>query len=349
MKWMAIGSVGARVFIVACSMIGLWIASECRGAADEAASDKAAPNNAALDGPRFVELRLGRPAYLDIVNPADKQRSMQGEAAPATRDSRRAPDFFQGRLPSYEMPAVEVVGEKSDLREEELIGPYNQPRWTARRRFPGTRVYVRPPGAVEFEYWLRPTIEKSGDTAIRTLYEISVGLPYRLQLDLYLRTDSGGDGEETQVGQQVELRWALADWGVIWGNPTLYAEWVQKDGGPDVFEAKLLLGGELAPRWHWGANLVAELETGGDREYEYQLTGGVSYALVDSIFSIGAEAQLVLLDTHDNRGSYQTTLFIGPSLIWSPFEQLNIEFAPLVGVTQESPDFRAYLVVGWEF
>jgi hypothetical protein len=296
------------------------------------------------------------PLFLQVVNPADKQREMQRAGAPTTepsaaaeRDPRRAANPFEGRRPSYELPAVEVVGEPApELREEDRVGPYAQPRWTARRRFPGTRVYVRPPGTVEFEYWLRPTIDE-GDTEIRTLYEISIGLPYRFQLDLYLRTDSDGNLEETFIGQQVEIRWALADWNRIWGNPTLYIEWVNLEQAPDKFEAKLLLGGEIAPRWHWGSNLVGEFETGGEREYEYQLTGGVSYTVIDSVFSIGAEAMLILTDTQDDRGDFDTGVLIGPSLQWHPFEQLRIDFAPLVGVTSDSPDFRAFLVVGWEF
>ena len=62
----------------------------------------------------------------------------------------------------------------------------------------------------------------------------------------------------------VELRWALADWGKIWGNPTLYAEYKFADEhwGPDVYEFKLLLGDQFAPRWHWGVNFVWEA---GDR------------------------------------------------------------------------------------
>src|SRR5262245_17120649 len=60
------------------------------------------------------------------------------------------------RLRSWELPPVTVVGESpSSLREEERIGPYGQPRWTAARRFPTTRVYVIPEGKVEVEGWAR--------------------------------------------------------------------------------------------------------------------------------------------------------------------------------------------------
>ena len=298
-----------------------------------------------------------RPYYLQVVNPADKQREAQEEAKAnrvervEARDASEAPK--DGRQPraSYELPAVEVVGEKaSDLREEQRVGPYEQPRWTARRRFPSTRVYVRPPGTAELEYWLRPTITKDGDTEIRTLYELSVGFEPRLQLDLYFRTDQEGDDSEMLIGQQVEIRYALADWGKIWGNPTLYLEWVGLEQRPDKVEAKLLLGGELAERWHWGSNLVGEFELGGEREYEYQLTGGATYTVVDSKLSLGAEAQLIVADVKDDRGDFGTpTILLGPRVQWKPTERLNITFAPLVGLTDESPDFRAFFVVGYEF
>jgi hypothetical protein len=251
-----------------------------------------------------VDTAPERPQYLQVVNPADKQREAQ-ESAEDRRVGEPTTQAVQGPVhqprASFELPAVEVVGEReSSLREEERVGPYAQPRWTARRRFPSTRVYVRPPGTAELEYWLRPTVTKDGDTEIRTLYELSVGFEPRLQLDLYFRTDQEGDDSEMLIGHQVELRYALADWGKIWGNPTLYVEWAGLEQRPDVFEAKLLLGGELAERWHWGANLVGEFQTGGEREYEYQLTGGASYAVADSKLALGAEAQFIISDVKDD-------------------------------------------------
>jgi len=247
------------------------------------------------------------------------------------------------------MPAVEVVGERlSPLKEEDRIGSYEQPRWTAARRFPGTRIYVIPEGTAEFEFWLRPTVPRHGSTELRTLWEIELGLPGRFQLDLYLRTESQTHSD-TAIGESVEIRYALADWGKIWGNPTLYAEWTRVENEPDAIEFKLLLGGEIAPRWHWGINLSDELQLGGDRENEIEFTGGVSYTLVDSRFSVGVETEIGFVDVHDDRGNYENFFFVGPSIQFRPTEQFHIDFAPLVGVTGDSPRFRAYLVIGYEF
>src|SRR5438045_5605770 len=127
---------------------------------------------------------------------------------PTTQDSPR--------LRSWELPPVTVVGEKpAELKEEERVGSYGQPRWTATWRFPGTRVYVVPENKVEFEYWLRPTFNKDGSTDTRSLYELEFGLPHRLQLDLYLRTDQEGDRGDMLLGEQIEMRYAFADWGKL--------------------------------------------------------------------------------------------------------------------------------------
>lgn len=289
------------------------------------------------------------PLYLQVVNPADKQREFQESAAERSNPPAGVPVERAPRT-SYELPPVQVVGERADsgFRDEDLIGPYNQPRWTARRRFTETRVYVRPPGTAELEYWLRPTVDR-GDTEVRSLYEVSIGLGHRLQLDLYLRTDQDGDGGQALLGQQVELRYALADWGVIPGNPTLYVEWVGLEQRPDIFEAKLLLGDQLAPRTFWGANLVAELETGGERTYEYQVTGGVAYDLIDQVLSVGIEGQVIFTDLKGNRGDFDWAYLLGPSLQYRPLPPVHVTLAPLFGLTPDSPDFRAYLVVGYEF
>lgn len=282
---------------------------------------------------------------LQVANPADAAKSNQREAMAGPAQTQ-AP----ARLRSYEMPAVTVVGQpESSLREEDRIGSYNQPRWTATRRFPGTRVYVVPEGKVEVEYWLRPTFTEDGDTEIRSLYEIEFGLPHRIQLDLYLRTDQDGDGSEMLLGQQVEIRYALADWGVLPGNPTLYLEWVGLEQRPDKIEGKLLLGGELATGWHWGANLVAELELGGEREYEYQITGGISYTVIDEKFSIGAEFIGAFADVKGDRGNFSHSYLIGPSFQYRPMPQMTINFTPMIGLGDDSPDGRIYLNIGYEF
>src|SRR6185437_10143619 len=145
-------------------------------------------------GARADDTSLGtsswqEPIYLQIVNPADTVREHAPKAGPTSQptESSQAPmPTTPPRLRSYELQPVMVYGEaQPELREEERVGTYGQPRWTAERRFPGTRIYVQPEGVVQAEFWLRPTSPRHGPTEIRALAELEIGLPYRFQLDLY--------------------------------------------------------------------------------------------------------------------------------------------------------------------
>ncbi len=40
---------------------------------------------------------------------------------------------------------------------------------------------------------------------------------------------------------------------------------------------------------------------------------------------------------------------IGPSIQWKPVKNFTMNFAPLIGTTNESPAAQIYLNMGWEF
>src|SRR5262245_26788105 len=91
----------------------------------------------------------------------------QPTTAPSVAQSIEASKAPTERLRSFELPPVKVVGEHpSDLREEDRVGTYAQPRWTATRRFPNTRIYVIPENQIEVEFWSRPTFTRDGQTEI---------------------------------------------------------------------------------------------------------------------------------------------------------------------------------------
>jgi len=278
-----------------------------------------------------------------VANPADAMRN----AAPATQ-----PQPVEQRLRSWEYPVIQVTATRLPaLREEGLIGSYEQPLWTATRRFPTTRVYVIPEGKMDVEYWLRTTFNKDGTTSYRSLYEVEFGLPHRFQLDIYARTDQSGSDGEIYNSEQLELRYALADWGKLPGNPALYLEWIRHDrrNEPDQIEPKILFGGELAQRWHWGVNFVAECQTGGDLEREYQFCSGLSYAVLDYKLAVGGECKAAFTDTKEDRGAFEENVFLGPSFQYRPFPQMTINFSPLFGVTSDSPTSQVWFNAGWEF
>jgi hypothetical protein len=250
-----------------------------------------------------------------------------------------------------------------EKRDDELapIGPYQQPKWTDRRRFPGVRLYVAPPGAATFEFWGEGKITSDGEPSrLRTMYEVSFGLGYRLQIDLYLRTQSDGADVLRVESERIELRWALADWGVLWGNPTLYLEYIRQTEGPHKAEVKVLLGGALSPRLFWGANLFFETELWGEQAHEFGVVAGVAYSLLDSKLSLGAETRVELVDTRAARFSpLEVEWLIGPTLSWRPVPQAHLLLTAYAGpgfsrgVATDAFSARFVLqptlVLGWRF
>jgi len=226
----------------------------------------------------FLLSSLAPTAWTQVVNPATAQ---QPHAPP------QDPSIELGQVPTTTVTAQRV----SEYREEDLIGPYGQPEWIAHRRFPTTRVYVRPPGTFEFEFWKRPTILRHGPTEIQTQYEFEVGLPGRFQVDMGIVSDQeGNEGPSEFDEQKFEVRWACADWGKIPGNPTLYVELANRDLEADVMEYKLLLGDQLSAGWHWGTDLVFEHEMGGDIANTHEITGGLGKILTDESCSLGGDS-----------------------------------------------------------
>jgi len=211
-------------------------------------------------------------------------------------------------------------------------------------------VYVVPAGQLELEHWTRVKVPEEGQSTVETQYEVELGLPHRFQVDLYYVTEkTGSEGDLDISEQKYELRYALADWGRIWMNPTLYLEYVSRNAEADKVEYKLLLGDELGQGWHFGSNLVLEHELDGAGENEYELTMGLARTVIDEKLSLGAEMKAALVDVHADRGEYEESLEIGPSLQYRPIPQMHIDFAPLIGIGSDSRAADIFLVLGWEF
>jgi hypothetical protein len=265
--------------------------------------------------------------------------------------------------PETAKPAPETrVVDKRVWADAERVGKYHQPRWTTRRHFVGTRVYVAPPGAVTVEAWFEVKVPSDGSEArIRSLYELSVGLGARFQADLYLRLENVGTQPVKLESERVELRWALANWGVIPGNPTLYLEWICNTEGPQRLEAKLLLGGSFTDRLYWGVNLFFELELWGTNlTHEYGGTAGISYALVEKTFALGAELRIEAVDERDERFQARELEFLlGPSISFEPLEGAHLLLVLYGGPGLERAAagtpfaakflFQPTLVGGWRF
>ena len=249
------------------------------------------------------------------------------------------------------MPVVNSIA-GSLLTEEQPADETGRPEWTGARRFAGTRVYIqKAPWEVGVESWWRLKHRRDGTTAHRLLQEVEIGLPGRMQLDLYTDHEGSNDGRFHFQSFNAELRYALADWGKIWGNPTLYAEYkfADKHWGPDVYECKLLLGDQLAPRWHWGVNFVWEAEVGGEREQEFQVTTGLSYTVIDGKLGVGLETFYDRDSVKNARGSASDIFAVGPSIQWRVTKNIHVDLNCMSGTNKASERQIGYLVIGYDF
>jgi hypothetical protein len=171
---------------------------------------------------------------------------------------------------------------------------------------------------------------------------------------VYLQTEQQGHhGAWELKAEKLELRWALADWGVIPLNPTLYVEFIRQHDGPPKLELKALIGEELASRVHFGLNLVYEHELGDAQENEYAIATGLSYTLIDETLSLGVEAKFETVDVKGDRFSFdQWAVFAGPSVAWTPVAPMHVLFVALLGPEIEGDITTAFfyptLILGWE-
>jgi hypothetical protein len=230
------------------------------------------------------------------------------------------------------------------------VGPYGQPMWTTIRMFPSTRVYIiNPPGTAMYEKWFDVRQRRNGPAEIRMRDEFTFGLGKRLQLDLYSHTiydGYNGDKGFKWRGFSWELRYALGDWGKIWGNPTLYFETKMLDGRWGI-EPKLLLGDRVGKNGIWGFNAIYEGNLGGSKEQqerEYAYTASYGQIINDDL-TLGLSH---MFRYNDYEGT-STEWYVGP-LVQYRFNNkgyLSIEHMP--GLTETSKQSRTLIIFGWRF
>jgi len=229
------------------------------------------------------------------------------------------------------------------------VGENKQPLWTTMRMFPSTRVYVmNPPGSAMYERWFDIRQRKNGPAQVRMRDEFTFGLAKRLQLDLYSHTVlDGTNGNHTfgWRGFSYELRFAFAEWGKIWGNPTLYLEHKLFPGNQGI-EPKLLLGDKLGKKGIWGLNIVYEANIGNskeERETEFAVTGSMA-GIVSNDWTLGGST-MYRHNFIDESNEY----YIGPALQYrfNGKAYLSVEVMP--GLTEASYASRSMVIFGWRF
>jgi hypothetical protein len=254
------------------------------------------------------------------------------------------------QLPPLQLPPMKVqASSTAELKEEQPVGSYGQPGWTTSRRFPNVRIYVIPEHAVETEVWVVPQWNKDRTFQMRTLFELEYGFARHWQFDLYLRFDKFPGESQQHIGGQFEVRYALADWGKIFGNPTVYLEYAPLEDEPSTLEGKLLFGDQLMPRLHWGLNLSIEQQLSDQCETEYQFDFGLSYTVIDQFFSIGPEIRGDYVNNNESRSDFEKDVRLGPSMQIRPTPKWFINIAPLFGITHNAGRVQLWFNMGYEF
>jgi hypothetical protein len=263
----------------------------------------------------------------------------------------------QADPPAIVLPEVTVQGVRPS---QELIGPYNQPRWAARGRFSSsTDIYVLPPYEFNIDLDYTGTIPKHGKTQNLFTQEFELGLPHRFQLAY--ENNFVLQNEHSQITRQtIEGRYALADWGRLPLNPTLFAEYhfgVGKDYDeddaperiPDAIELRLLLGEQFGRNYQWALNIFHEFETGGEREWETGFSQALVYSIRDEYLKVGLEMQFIRRTDAETRSKSEYEFDIGPSFTWKPSARTRLDLATLFGTTSDSPALSIYAVFSIAF
>ena len=239
-----------------------------------------------------------------------------------------------------------VTAKKEPLQTR--VGEYDQPLWSTIRMFPSTRVYVmNPPGTGMYEKWFDIRDRKDGPVQIRMRDEFTFGLGNRLQVDLYSHTVYDGENGSQDFdwrGFSFEFRYALADWGKLPGNPTVYWETKMLDGGWGI-EPKLLLGGQLGHRSIWGVNFIYEgniQPTREAQEREYASTASYGY-IVNNDITIGASTM------YRNNDGNSVEYYLGPLIQYRFNGRTYLSLEAMPGLTPDSKSSRSLIILAWRF
>jgi hypothetical protein len=256
---------------------------------------------------------------------------------------------------------------------EELIGPYAQPRWSARGRFSSdTDVYVLPPYSFYIDLDYDGTVLRHGKPDHLFTQEYELGLPYRFQLawEFY---EEAINGHREIPFTLIEARYALADWGKIPFNPTFLGEYKwgtgrnyigqetdRGDGGDseeasaptrisNSYELRLLLGQEIAKKIEFAANIFIEQETSKDREREIGFSTAWSYALRGEGLKIGLETRYSNESQPGQRHLAKNIVQLGPAFAFKPTPHTRLDIAPLAGIGHDSPYLETFLIFSIDF
>ena len=285
---------------------------------------------------------------------ADSVPAPAARAADRAAEEQAARDAAAGEPKEDKNFKTTVVGKPQ--RDTDLIGEYKQPVWTTKRRFTDTEVYVLPPGELSLDFWFitRGDMVSDGQPFNRWKLELEYGLGKRFLADFFLQFEQAGYSGELKLSEiELELRWAWADWGVLWGNPTIQVDYEFKTQAPQAMEAKLMFGDQFKDRWFWGLNFFYGREFGSPGEQEFGATLGMSYIFIYNRLSFGFE-----LKTELEGAGEDGVVLAGPSLQIRATKNIYIDLIPMAGVrfgeglpggSDAVGAYQVYLILGSTF
>jgi hypothetical protein len=275
--------------------------------------------------------------------------------------------------PSQTITQLPVQEVRERPAGEELIGPYAQPRWSARGRFSAdTDVYVLPPYSFYFDLDYNGTFPRKGQPDRLFVQEYELGLPCRFQIawEFYQEAING----HRQIPfTLIEGRYAFADWAKIPLNPTLLAEFkwgtgkdyfgkeTDRGAGGDSgegsvtksisnsYEVRLLLGQEIGKSVEFASNIFFEQKLSGDREREVGFSTAWSYALRGEALKVGLETKYSNESQPGKRHLARNIFQLGPAFTYKPSPYTRIDVAPLAGIGHDSPYLETFLIFSIDF
>jgi hypothetical protein len=277
---------------------------------------------------------------------------------------------------STETSSSSLVEPTIVVQDDELPSAYGAPGAFSRSRFSTlTNAYVLPPWGVFAGLIYEGDVFSEGPIDNLFTQEIEVGLPYRFGIAIENQIEHFNH-ETGNESFSIEGRWALADWGKIPLNPTLFAEYkfgtgkiLHEEGPPpppeeaeeaagegppdrpDAYEFRLLLSEEIAKNVEWAFNLFFEKENTLDRGREWGFAQSVQVPILlpHERLKAGVEMQYKNFTVKDTRGSAQNIFVVGPSFAYKPTARMRFDVAPLFGTTDDSPDFQVFAIFSYVF
>ncbi|MBV9656760.1 MAG: hypothetical protein JO295_01495 [Verrucomicrobia bacterium] len=259
------------------------------------------------------------------------------------------------------------------ISDEGVPSAYGAPPEFSRSRAANlTNAYVLPPWTVYAGFIYEGDALRFNRPEHFFTQEIELGLPHRfgVAIENNIETYRGRTQERTF---SLEARYALADWGKIPLNPTLFVEYkkgigdILRDEGapermekgeafamsrqtsahiPDAIEMRLLLSQDFSHKVEWALNLFFEQEIEADRGREW----GFAQSLLVPVFlsherlKLGVEMQYSQFTDKDTRSDPTQRFVIGPTVAWKPTRNTRLDVSPLFGATFDAPRVQAFAV-----